>query len=305
MKENTKSKNEHFVPQFLLNGFRKTESSPIHVFDKHTGKRFSTGSRRIGAGIGFYHFNSMGRTYSLEPFLKQVDTGASRVIRKIRNSETLSGLNQEDRNILACFGAVQFLRTDDMRRHHAWLQDEICEFMTSMGHSPDAVQNFSVLSDAEIKTSSILQIVQSAKDYVPSFISKQWILFRTSDRLPFCVSDTPVTLQNVSSTFSRGDLGLDCKGVEIYLPVSKTLSLGFLCPSFCKILKDTGQLSGIAEGLPVDLAGSFEEVVRNLNELQAMFSTRFVYSTIEDFGFVKEMLDRDPDLKNGMRPQRS
>jgi Protein of unknown function (DUF4238) len=45
------------------------------------------------------------------------------------------------------------------------------------------------------------------------------------------ISDNPITLFNSKDFGFRGNLGLACFGIEIYLPLSSHLTLAIFCPS--------------------------------------------------------------------------
>jgi hypothetical protein len=65
-------------------------------------------------------------------------------------------------------------------------------------------------------------------------------MFETTPAHPFFIGDNPVTLQNNTQPKGplRGNLGLAVRGIEIYLPVSSTLTLAFFCRSHEEIVRD-------------------------------------------------------------------
>ena len=231
-----------------------------------------------------------------EPFLKELDTAASSVIKSVVDRQILPS-SDFDRYILAAFAAAQFLRVEDMRNGIRSQQAQISEWLTSLGVDPRDVKGFDVLSADEIRTASILHL-GDLKDYVPGFLKKLWILLRTTDAMPFYISDTPVTLRNERDFGALSGLGLEVPGIEIHLPLSKTLTLGLLCSSHFPLFQSAGREEHVLSGVPLDVP---DRMVLSLNELQVMFSSRFVYSCNGDFELVKDVVSQRPHLRKGMR----
>jgi hypothetical protein len=112
----------------------------------------------------------------------------------------------------------------------------------------------------------------------------------------------------------RGTLGFGVPGVEIYLPISSDLTLGFWCPTILAVLAaEHGALQRSA--LP-SLGGTDEllnavggsgpmrlgaENVKYHNSLQAAGAERFVFSQHKNFDLLQEMLKANPALRAGPR----
>ena len=127
--------------------------------------------------------------------------------------------------------------------------------------------------------------------------------------------DSHLVLQLIERP-ERGNLGLEVEGIEIYLPLTPSLSLCFLCEHRWKWMKDrldrAHWLRGFWGHLPVDLT-PIEEMdrairtgqpttltpanVEHQNSLQVIDSSRFVLSHDGDFAMVREMLQDHPSLK--------
>ena len=112
----------------------------------------------------------------------------------------------------------------------------------------------------------------------------------------------------------RGNLGLAVKGIEIYFPLSRKLSLGIFCRSHEElihaayfkylIVREAGLLEDLEKNKE-DIAGvkrlmhgletgkaiqSQQENVINLNSLQVIYSSRFIYSGNNNFELARDML---------------
>jgi len=124
-------------------------------------------------------------------------------------------------------------------------------------------------------------------------------------RDPFLIGDSPVTLHNSLNQHAfKSTIGLGVRGIEINLPISKTLTLSFWCPTIGAFLRSTGLVS---ESYLRALEGKHAmritpEVTRHLNALQVAYAERFVYSNRkESFDLVMQMITADPSFRAGLK----
>ena len=123
---------QHYVPRFLLRRFGTGKKEHVHVFDKQTGKRFTSSARKIAAEKGLYDFKFKGVTLTLEPGLAELEARAARHIARITQERRLDVLNPIQRGELARFLAVQMVRTpafwetshEMFERMENWLRKE-------------------------------------------------------------------------------------------------------------------------------------------------------------------------------------
>lgn len=112
-------------------------------------------------------------------------------------------------------------------------------------------------------------------------MNKVWMLCESDNS--FYISDNPVVLQN--STYTNeltGSLGLDSRGIEIYLPLSPSLTLCLFCE---KMFESSGYNLKYMDNLICP-----SESIQNLNSLQVAYSERFIFSHKNDFDSVKDQL---------------
>lgn len=83
----------------------------------------------------------------------------------------------------------------------------------------------------QTRVAAITSLPELARDLLPEFVNKSLILYSTTEDHPFYISDNPVVLFNLNQAPRRSTLGLRTRGIQVYLPISSTLCLGFLCPS--------------------------------------------------------------------------
>jgi hypothetical protein len=137
------------------------------------------------------------------------------------------------------------------------------------------------------------------------------------------MGDHPFAMVNDVDLPGRGNLGITCEGIQIYLPLSPTLALALWCPSlqqqlllFVEKMKGKRMASELSEadrkasrqaveivdainkGVP--LMYELENALR-FNSLQVIHAERFVFSNQKEFPLVRDMVEKDPLLRRGRR----
>ncbi|MCH8043291.1 MAG: DUF4238 domain-containing protein [Planctomycetes bacterium] len=304
-------KNQHYVPQFLLRNFLDDTNSRIHAFDKLSGSSFSVSPRNVAAEGGFYDYD--GKQDSLEPLLSRLEAKVSAIINGIIKHESLAQLTRDDRIWLSLFAAVQQLRVKGIRHKLKSMNAGIRRVLQERGIDPgDVVPE---MNDDDIKR-QCLSHIQMAKEFSQHYFDKLWILQRAPDNSPFYTSDNPIALHNLIKSPGRGNLGIISPGVEIYLPISKQFSICFFCKSMFHAMRQelcNAEVIRKRFGCCPDLA-PFEKIIKLMesgdpdlllpdnvihqNSLQVLQSSRFVFSSNDNFDLVRLMLARDAKLKN-------
>lgn len=247
---------------------------------------------------------------------------AAPIIAQIRAEESIAFLDDGNRVFLSRFIAIQMLRTKQQREVIQGLDESLRRLLTEKSEKMGIKWSREPLPIDEVKALSVRRLVH-AEALAPHIFSKSWILFGAEKPGSFFSSDNPVVLQNSSSSSSFGpDLGVASPGVEIYLPLSGSVTLALHCPTnlekiqkIAAMRNDPSRL-GLLDRLSEDYelaartidafnAGSIAQipapVVNNLNGLQIEFSTRFLFSPTGAFPRVKGILIRDPHLRRGIK----
>jgi hypothetical protein len=310
--------NQHYVPQFLLRNFasgRSRKGNEIFVFDKANERSFPESTKRVASAKAFYDFAVDGAVRSIDPLLTKMESEVSGIITKIIQTRSLRGLSAKERTMVALFATVQMLRTDARRKQLKNLSDAVSDAVKQIGGDPNKVEGFDFLNEEQARMYSIESIPELARDLTPHLLSKSWILYSTPQRLPFYISDNPVSLHNTMNQDPiLGTLGLDVSGIEIYLPLSATLCLVFLCPTIETTISESHQMAmrlghlvpphvqELISALDGDMTLDLDsDNVTHHNSLQVINAERFVFSCSDDFSLVREMLRRYPELKCGQR----
>ncbi len=301
---------QHFVPQFLLRNF-VDEQGQLHVFDKATGRVFTASPRGIAAEAGFYDFtDDAGKPHSAESLLGRLEDLVANVVAGILAKESLAHLSISDRVRLSLFVAVQQIRVKAVRQRMKSLNAGILEVLAQRGIDPGDV--IWEMDDEEVTRQSIPRIVD-AKPAAKTLFDMAWILYRAPEGKPFYISDNPVVLHNL---VAPRQLRLDSPGIEVYLPISPSLALCFMCRHSVELMQSQLQkaaeikrrhgycavdiepiariVNAIDTGTPDPL---LPDNVDHVNSLQVQYASQFIVSSIDDFELAKLMIGKNPRLK--------
>jgi len=330
---NRVSENQHYVPQFLLRKFQRGKGK-ICVFDKHLNKSFETNIKNIAVEKNFNEFEFEGETLTLEPSLCELEGKASKIIGKIINKKALTEISLKEKIVLSHFIIVQHLRTNGQREIIKDLGGKLSRKLTEMGVDPKEIP-----VDEKMDQLLFLKGILKAHEFVPYLLDKVWVLLETTTKHPYYISDNPITLQNQNDMLPRGNLGFAVEGIEIYLPLTKTLTLALWCSSYKKMMIDGQkqargviQRSKMYKKLGINIDGhhggkgkkiakdalrasnrmlnafnkgkplkSLPENVTNLNSLQILYSERFVMASVDNFELVQDMIRENKANRKGRR----
>lgn len=322
---------QHYVAQQILRNFRvepmTTEHSQIWVYDKKTDRTFRTNVKNVAAEHDFYGYTEDGHEYTVDPSLTRLERAFVKCLRKVIVERSLAGLTPDERDLLLTFVAVQKVRGKDLRESLWGIQEGVADAFRRSGDNLANVENFETLDEAGIKRDSIRMITTLPQRLMPYLRDKQLMLFETRPPLVYYISDTPVAMQNTihPQNSLKSGIGLAVDGIEIYFPVSKTLTLALLWSGYRPALMlafqkhmalkqrdpeeanrqqipGTSSLEALVDGLQTGNAvPSGVQNVLNLNSLQVIYSSRYIFSATDDFELVQEMLRQHPNLREVQR----
>lgn len=318
-------RNQHYVPQFLLRRFTATPGEEqVWAYDKKTGKIFRTNVRNVASQRDYYNVPNI-EDASLEPTLGVMEAKASEVVDRLLASESLKSLTADDRDALALFAAAQMNRTTHFEEVIKFMTESLRDHLRKIGAAEELVQSSTRLSDDERKVLHLRNILQADK-YAALLAQMDWCLMRTKATNPFWISDNPFLRHNSEDFGPYGNLGLALPGMEIYLPLSPTITLAMfdrlhvkrartaarnataavlVDPPSPEVLAAAERLESWAnriEGGEV-LEASGDNVTFH-NCLQVRWSERLLFSPIKNFEMAEKYLGEYPMFReSGMRPK--
>ena len=312
MASSTVGTNQHYVPQALLRGFLADEArDQLCVFDKPNQRTFATTIRNIAAERDFY---TLGGSDALDAAMNRADGLIAPILQQLRQTPNLRRLNEFQIGLLAGFTALQMIRTRGALEQRQDLGVQLAKHLAEMNH--EFAQEIEALRDREQQRETFLTAIPGeTREYMFHLLTKSIVLFQADSSLPFWISDNPVTKHNTLNPGDgiRGTLGLAVRGIEIYFPISSSLTVGFMCPSIVEkhlelyeevrrlgfiSLKAHDYLCALRTGKPVPLN---RENTRFQNSLQVVNSERFVFSNNDEFRDVQEIVNGDADFARGPR----
>lgn len=316
---------QHYVPRFLLRKFGLGKKDRVHVFDKHKKSSFVSSAKAVAAEYGLYDFSFMGEELTLEPGLAKLESVAARIFAAVESRRWLPTPNSEDRGHMAGFLAVQLVRTRAQMNLQKDLRQRMETYLRSQGMDESFFAPDPEVGEGENaeRANFARQIVNAPKEYAPALLEKDWMLLQTRRKHPFLIGDHPLVMHNMRDTGLRGNRGLMVEGIEIYLPISPTLTLALICPTrgvelrrgmdtyvrvqtrpdahlrFGDSVAEARRILDAIDGGP-PLACQPENVVFH-NSLQIAEAERFIFSMTGDFDLAKDMLRTNPELRIGQR----
>ena len=321
---------QHYVPKFMLRRFSSGGRELVHAFDKRQDKIFvfSTSKKSkvgVAAERAIYDFDFQGVPLTLEPALSSLETKAAEVTSRVIAAQALPPAWHEEKAILASFMAVQLVRTKATTATFDDLFSRMEGLFRAKGVPDEFFQPAPLVGSKENarKAHYAALITNASRDWAPLLLQKVWHLIKTTDDTPFLMGDHPVVRFNDPNAGSV-QLGVASVGVQLYFPLSPTLALSLMCPTYLETMIDgieridrllggrlvdssslraqRKQISGIVEAL---LAGSMTEVrpenVEHFNSLQVLEAERYVFSVKNDFSMVREMIQEDDSVRQGTR----
>lgn len=300
MTNNQRTKNQHYVPQFLLRRFAD-KSERVHVYDKHSRKSFVSSTRNVASENYFYDLKVGNTEIALEPVMTEIENAALSALNSIADSGSIDKLTDDCKANIAFFMGTQMVRTRATLEMLHQAEEDLRRVGPSKGVTPETMP-YLFMDDEQLKQISLLNL-RIANDLAPQFLNKDWIVYRDPKK-QFMISDHPLVRQNdYPENPLMGNNGIACAGIQICMPLSPEFTLAFICPTLAEPFREHQRtkmpdteiplLIAIDNGTPLDLV---DDCVIYQNSLQIANANRFVFSASKDFTLIDKMLDATPSL---------
>lgn len=315
---------QHYVPRFLLRNLCTGNKRKLWAYDKSTAKSFETNIQNVAGERDFYEAAIGDRILSLEEGLSAMESKTAAIIDRILAQRSIGDLSDDDRIQIAVFVAIQMRRVPNQREHLMAMNAGIRRALGERDIDPELVEGLADITPEEAKAMSLMMLAEP-NELPVHILDKTWLLFEADAATPFYISDNPVAMQNLVEPKGRfrGNLGLAVPGIEIYLPISSTMTLGFFCRSHEAAIRngvDRMRASFVRDpdfpmqgfGPLLDWMRAFRtgnplpseaENVLNHNSLQVRQAERYVFSSCADFSLVEDMIANEPRYRVGPRPE--
>lgn len=263
----TDTKKHHKVPRLLLNNFAsrvvKKTNNPDQcytwAFNKRNSDIFEPNVLDACAENKFYEpivDNKLSKAVfgintpeeldkialkGLEDAFAHLEDKTAPIIEKIINDKSIANISSEQRQQISFFTSCQFFRTDAFRTNNKIILNSVKEKISDLSevHCSDLSQTEYPLLDSYTSSENGEKLLHLQSFIRPRGVEicaqligdKKWILFQTTKDKPFIIGDCPVALHNENDFGFYGNLGFGLTGIQVYLPITPELTLGFLCDS--------------------------------------------------------------------------
>ncbi|NJC06435.1 hypothetical protein GGQ97_002228 [Sphingomonas kaistensis] len=227
------AQNQHYVPKFILRNFLIDErKEKVAVFSKRTGEIITPSIKGIMAERRFHDFVVDDRyRASFEDAISRIEDTVLPTYRRVVAEERLTH-DPEEKATLAFLMAFQLVRTRSQRDQFRQMEKLLSSKLERLGGKLEDLEGWEPLTD-DLLTLQHMKLVQdSIVEFTREIASKDLLLQKAPPERALYLSDNPVTLHNGQPADSLfGNIGLAVKGIEIYMPLSPSLTLCAWCPS--------------------------------------------------------------------------
>ena len=274
---------EHYVPRFYLTNFAINKNrKSVYCFDKYTSNKFLTNIRNIACEKYFYDIPPDNQL--VEKSLAMIESNLSSAYNKLVANKDLNRLNWDERIAIANFVAIQEIRTKEMREFLRDLCKQLTARLSKYKLSEGLKKWLKDINTTEYPKEFQIRMFESVREFTNMILSMKWILTENKTEMLFWTSDHPINRFNPIKD-PLGNLGLLSQGIQIFFPLTPTLSLCLCDPVEYFPYPEKIRTSNINNVI-------FQ------NHLQMRWSTRFVFSQDDDFSLAEKILKEEPSLKS-------
>ncbi|MCT9097914.1 DUF4238 domain-containing protein [Haloarchaeobius sp. HME9146] len=289
---------QHYVPRFYLQNFAidpDLDSPQVYCFDKPNQNHFPVSTTNI-AGENYFYDLPEDEEQEFEHGLANIEGEFSRAYDDLLSHRDLDSLDENDRSAIAYSVAVQELRTRETREKHREVISGLRQVLEEENLSEELEEEMEELRQADSEEGAnrmqIELIIERGWEFAEHVLALKWVLIENETGHPFWTSDHPIVRYNSNDSGPYGNLGLRNRGIQIYFPLSPTVSLGFVDPD---------SFANCPRHLVIQDDEDGHEHIKLQNGLQMQFSTRHVISNSNDFSMAHDFLDQFPEYADTNR----
>lgn len=255
----------------------------MFFFDKLTGNHAQSSVQDLGLEKQFY---DLGLSVDLEKFISKNESNLRAGLDELVQKKNVLSISTDSRARISTFVALQYLRTREFREV---IKAASGELLTAILNNEPKFRGKGIKVTMKEEAAQALQASLLVDDTVPRTASiifgLSWTLLINRTSLPFWTSDNPVALVNPRLQ-GPGSVGLLVSGNQLHFP---------LAPGLVLLVYDSVQY----RMPPLRLVKT--DHVTYENNLQLYNSSRFVYSSEDNFSRALRIWHADESLK---KPQK-
>lgn len=270
------TKKEHYVPCCYLWNFsfcknhKKTQQSPVYVFDKVLNKSFVRAVHDVASEYYFYDNDELENNKKLLEnfFCKQVEVEYSTCLKRIIDridKNTKSVILSDDKSTLSALFAIQYVRTLAYRNYLAYVVGKIKKTVPKNSIYYDRITKEDYIKS--IHNHELLDL-KTANFFANTFEDKKWVIIVNKTSHYFCTSDNPICVITPSES-----LGLCSPLCVVAIPISPNILIAM-----------TDKKLPIHDCIVAEVTEV--KMVDYLNKKQYEYCVRCMYSFVDDFKFL-------------------
>ncbi|MBV9548985.1 MAG: DUF4238 domain-containing protein [Alphaproteobacteria bacterium] len=270
-------KRHHYVPRFYLRRFTNTNGQ-LWIWDRHRDKIFLTTPEKVAAENHFYHQADLlahgHDPLTMEKQLAEIETDTAAITGQwvdwLRQTEPRKQIEIPpiNREIVALFLALQFLRTADTR-----------EILSLVAGAAEAKAPITTQEARRLHT-ELLWDEETVNRLAKRITGCVWIFARNKTAKPYATSDNPVAFRT-GDNLQWVKRGIYAPGTYVVYPLAPDIMM------YCHP-KDSpfDRLEQFDRALsPVEITSS---LISSENSAQVFMASRFVISPCNDFEEAKQ-----------------
>lgn len=288
---------QHYVPVFYLKKFsnKKKKEYFTYCYDINLNRSYPANIRNIGEEKYFYKIGNQ----NFEEDFKRVEDLAAPIIHTLSFEKTKPLDNIKIRGQLSIFMAIQFLRTNEMRKTMLEQNSKISNYLENFELTEDMEKISKILNEQYIKHHQIGIIHDLTQNLTHELFFKKWILLKNKTQTPFWTSDNPIVRYN-----PHGKIGFGCSHIHIFYPINPKLCLCLVDPAKYSNFEEKEEFSEEKAIYNIRRASSFklkkDKKIKFINNLQAKFATKHLFSKNDDYERIPELIEKgiiNPNIK--------
>lgn len=281
---------QHYVPKFYLKNFSNMEKNKyfIYCYDINQNKKYVANIKNIAEEK---HFYKIGNQNFEEDFQKSEKITAPIIQNLSKYKKTKPLNNIKKRSQLSIFMAIQFLRTNEMRKTMLEQNSKISNYLENFELVKDMENINKMLGEQYIKHHQIGIIHDLTQNLTHEIFFKKWILLKNKTQTPFWTSDNPIVRYN-----PHGKIGFGCSHIHIFYPITPKLCLCLVDPTKYSNFEEKEEFSEENAIFNIKRTSSSnlknDKKIKLINNLQAKFATKHIFSKDDDFSRIPELIEK-------------
>ncbi len=297
-------KKQHYVPQSYLINFSSNKRS-VYVYDKKEQKSFVSSIRDVANGKYFYDLSEeqelkLGAKQFIEKFFIPLEGVTASTINDIlkRSPQDDACFTSNEISLLSQYLYYQYIRTKEYREFSTTAAKTMLKALIGLHlklkFPKEEKFDYEIQVNEALAHAKDILNEKRAKECIPTFIGRYWIIVENKTQMPFYTSDHPFTRIAHKINPLLSNAGIRSEGIEIAFPISSKFIIILLEKSFFKKYEKYHQKKIIFNDI---------ENINFYNWLQIKDSYRQVYCETECFQLVKKSLTISPYLFDIDRPR--